>query len=409
MKFIVFGINHNACPIDIREKLHFTESKIIQASDNLISGLASEVLILSTCNRSETYVITDDNFDKPMAVRFYEDFFDHKGLDDKMYFLSDIQAIKHLINLSLGRESLIVGEDQILGQVKDALDLSQSLNFSKKHINYIFREAISFVKKIKSESNVSSTPISTAYIGLKDIEKNLHIKDKKALVIGIGKMGMLSINYLIDFGAKISISNWNIENSYKLKEKYPDIEIVKFDQIEDKIKDFDLIISATKSPHVIIKKDFFDNLDKKIYILDLALPRDVDKGVEDIENIELYNIDKLSKISDENINKRREILNSYEDTIATRAEEIYEEINDVDISKLLTLVNNKCREVSDFTLSYIERKIDVSVHQKIKLEKIIKSALNKVSRNQILKIKNSSLSKEDKDLVIKILEEAYND
>lgn len=407
MKFLVFGVNHNLCPINLREKLHFTESKIIEASDLCLSSIASEVIILSTCNRSEIYMMTSDGFNKNYAINFYEKFFNIDNLANRVFFLEEKDAIRHLINLALGKESLIVGEDQILGQIKDALDLSQGLHFSKKYLNYIFREVISFAKKIKTESGVSATPISTAYIGLKDIDQKLQIKDRKALVVGIGKMGSLSINYLIDYGAKISVSNWNMENSLKLKEKYQFIDLVDFKKIGDYIDDFDLIISATKSPHIIIKKEFFQKNTREKYVLDLSMPRDVDEEVGSIKNVHLYNIDELKKISDRNLNLRKEKLALYDNDIASKADEIYKEINEADFSYLLNEVNEKCEEVSAFTLSYLDRKLDLSHGQRIKVEKIIKSALNKVSRDQILKIKGSNLEMKKKQELISILEEVY--
>ncbi|MDD7305687.1 MAG: glutamyl-tRNA reductase [Peptoniphilaceae bacterium] len=407
MKFLVFGINHNMCPIDLREKLHFTESKTIEACDILLSSKASEAIILSTCNRSEIYLIASDDFKKNEAVDFYEKFFKIDNLSNRVFLLEEKDAINHLLNLALGRESLIVGEDQILGQIKDALDQSQGLHFSKKYLNYIFREAISFAKRIKTESGVSATPISTAYIALKDIDQKFGIKDKKALVVGIGKMGSLSITYLIDYGADISVSNRNMENSLKLKEKYPFIKLVDFKKIGDFIDDFDLIISATKSPHTIIKKEFFKENTSEKYVLDLSLPRDVDQDVENIKNVHLYNIDKLQKISDANLNLRKEKLALYDEDIQNKACEIYRQIKEVDFSSLLNVVNDKCEEVKDFTLSYLDRKLNLSHGQRIKVEKIIKSALNKVSRDQILKIKSSTMDNSKKQELTSFLEEVY--
>ncbi|MDO5048226.1 MAG: glutamyl-tRNA reductase [Anaerococcus sp.] len=408
MKFLVFGINHTLSSIDLREQVHFTESKIIDAIDVILSGKASEALILSTCNRSEIYLLADDDFTKDDGIDFYQNFFDIEVLSPFIFYYENKKAIYHLLNLSLGRDSIIVGEDQILGQVKDSLDLALSINAAKKYLSYIFREVINFTKKVKTESEVSKTPISTAYIGLKAIDDNLHIKGKKALVVGVGKMGTLSINYLIDYGADISISNWTYKNSLKIKDRYPFIKIVAFEKLREVLDDYDLIITATKSPHTLIKKDFFKESKREKYILDLALPRDVDKDVSLIENINLYNIDRLKEVADINTRLRKDILDSYDDDIKAKACEIYTRINDLDFSKLLSKIQAKCDKTKDFTISYIQRKVDLDHSQEIKVERIISSALNKVSRDPILKIKNSNMPRAKKEFLLKALEEVYD-
>ena len=216
MKFCVVGINHHIAPIALREKVHFKETDIIACSEQITGEGIEECIIVSTCNRSEIYFMSRDVIaDCGRIKQFYQSYF-QTPIEDAFFIekVSD-DAIRHLFYVSVGLDSAVVGEDQILGQVVDAQETAINIGSTGKGINKIFREAITFSKEVKTQTNVSHTPVSIAYIGVKQIARFVDLKTARVLVSGLGNMGRLAAVHLMDSGAEVFVTNRTIENSYK--------------------------------------------------------------------------------------------------------------------------------------------------------------------------------------------------
>ena len=201
LNIFVIGISHDTTPIQIREKVFFSEHKKISALNELKKlGLTS--IILSTCNRCEIYISSEDiKKDSQKLKNFFLNYFDVVDLSNYIFEKYDLDAINHIYYVTSGLDSTIIGEDQILGQVKDALDDSLELDVSDKYLNKIFREAITTAKKIKSTLKISQTPLSLSSIAIKILENQIRdIQNKKVVIVGTGKMGLLAINHLVDLG-----------------------------------------------------------------------------------------------------------------------------------------------------------------------------------------------------------------
>lgn len=406
MFFYSFGLNHHKTDIEIREKVHFKDSEIIDASEILESQGMDEVLILSTCNRSEVFLVSgDDIVDRDFAVGFFEKFFKLEGLSNFITFRKDLSAINHLFRLAAGLDSLIVGEDQILGQISDAFETSLSLGYGKKILSEIFRRAINLSKKIKTDSNISHIPLSLPYIAVKKAGEIMDLSNKNALVVGMGSIGELTIKNLLETGINIYISNWHIEKSYEFKKKYPSISIIDYEKRAKALGEMDFIFSSTASPHLVFKRDQFTKLDKKIYIFDLALPRDCEPSIGKLENVFLEDIDSIKDISRKNLDKRRSILNSYIPEIDEKAKDALKWMKEVKIDYILKSLNDRCDDLADKTLDYIFRKTDMTTAQKIKVDKVVRNALKKVAREPVLGLKKSH--DEDFDHALNILTKVY--
>lgn len=406
MYFYSFGLNHHKADIEIREKVHFKDSEIIDASSLLEKKGMEEVLILSTCNRSEVFLVSkEDIVDIDFAINFFEEFFKLDKLSDFISFRKDFDAINHLFKLAAGLDSLIVGEDQILGQISDAFETSLSLGYAKKILSEIFRRAINLSKKIKTDSNISHIPLSLPYIGVKKAGDLMDLSGKNVLVVGVGKIGELTIKNLLETNANIYISNWHMGKSYEFKKKYPNISIVDYNKRKDSLKNMDVIFTATSSPHLVFKKEQFMDISKKMYIFDLALPRDCDPDLSSLDNIFLYDIDSIKDISRKNLNKRRNILFSYIPEIEEKSQDALKWMKEVKIDYILKSLNDRCDDLADKTLDYIFRKTDMTKAQKIKVDKAVRNALKKVARQPVLDLKKNHDGSFDNTL--KILEKVY--
>ena len=224
MNIGVIGVNHNVAPIEIREKVSFTDIQKIEAINYLLDKEIEEIIILSTCNRSEIYIQSKNIENKIKIVEeFYESFFNLPGVKQYLFTKKDRDAIEHIYKVSAGLDSIVLGEDQILGQVRDAHEFSMQLGASKKKFNKLFREAITVSKDIKNTTKISQQPLSISYIGVKFLQEKLgNLEGKNALVIGIGKMSKLTMKHLEEGKVNtIYVSNRShgkikeIENDYK--------------------------------------------------------------------------------------------------------------------------------------------------------------------------------------------------
>lgn len=406
MFFYSFGLNHHRAGIDVREKVHFKDSDIIEASEILENYGFEEVVILSTCNRSEIFALSsDDKFSDEFFVKFFEEFFTLDDLSSFIFVKKDLDAINHLFSLTCGLDSLIVGEDQILGQVSDAYETSLSLGFCKKILSEALKRSINLSKKIKSDSNISHIPLSLPYISVKKAKEIGNLSNKNALVVGIGNIGKLCIENLMETGANIYISNWNMDKSIKMQKEYENINIISYEKIQENLGDMDFIFSATASPHLVLKKDYFKNIKNEINIFDLALPRDCDPEISNFSNIKLFDVDSIKDISRKNLDKRRTILQSYRANIDEKSEEFYKWMKEVKIDYILKDLNDRCDDLADKTMDYIFRKTDMTASQKKKVDKAVRNALKKIARDPVLTIKENH--DEDFDKTLKILTKVY--
>ncbi|MFR8871679.1 glutamyl-tRNA reductase [Paraclostridium sordellii] len=410
MNFAVVGVNHNDTPIHIRENVSFTDTQKIEGINFLLDNGISEVVVLSTCNRSEIYIYSDDILKKIEIVKdFYEDFFNVDNIKEYLFCKTGQHAIEHVFRVAAGLDSIVLGEDQILGQVKDAHEFSKQLGASKKVFNKLFREAITASKDIKTTTKISHQPISISYIGIKCLKDRLgSLEGKNALVIGIGKMSKLAMKHLEEEKLNsIYVTNRSYEKLQDIQDEYKNLIPIKYEERYSVLEKVDVVISATASPHTVIKKENMPNLSNTLIMMDIALPRDIDKNIDTLENIEVYDIDDLKKISDENDKKRRELACTGELLIDEKIDEFNDWLETIKIDPTIQSLNDKCTDIREDTLDYIYRKLDLNCKEKKIIDKMLTSALKRLIREPILNLKQIKDSGKQEEY-IKIVEELFD-
>lgn len=410
MNFAVVGVNHNDTPIHIRENVSFTDTQKIEGINFLLDNGISEVVVLSTCNRSEIYIYSDNILKKIEIVKdFYEDFFNVDNIKEYLFCKTGQDAIEHVFRVSAGLDSIVLGEDQILGQVKDAHEFSKQLGASKKVFNKLFREAITASKDIKTTTKISHQPISISYIGIKCLKDRLgSLEGKNALVIGIGKMSKLAMKHLEEEKLNsIYVTNRSYEKLQDIQDEYKNLIPIKYEERYSVLEKVDVVISATASPHTVIKKENMPNLSNTLIMMDIALPRDIDKNIDTLENIEVYDIDDLKKISDENDKKRRELACTGELLIDEKIDEFNDWLETIKIDPTIQSLNDKCTDIREDTLDYIYRKLDLNCKEKKIIDKMLTSALKRLIREPILNLKQIKDSGKQEEY-IKIVEELFD-
>lgn len=339
MNIIIVGLNHKTAPVDIREQLDFTKSL-----DNALSSLKGkpqikESMILSTCNRVEIYALVNSTTSANM-VEEIKDFFSlhhkiEKNLYDKyLYAHIGNEALKHMIRVPASLDSMVIGETQIFGQVKEAYTKALEKGNSSRIFNNVFQRIFAIVKKIRTETEIGRLSVSVSSAAVDLAEKIFgHLKDKTIIIVGAGKMSELTAKHLIEYGVKtVFVTNRSYERAIELAKVFS-AEAVKFDELQKHLLQSDIVIVSTGAPHYIVTKEqIHDAIVKRhykpLFIIDISVPRNVDPEVNKIENVYIFNIDDLQSIVDKNKKEREKSI--------IKAEEIVE----IGANKLVSLLNH---------------------------------------------------------------------
>lgn len=407
MEIAVISVNHNKAPIKIREMVSFTESKKDEATIFLLENGIDEVIILSTCNRSEIFIVANNiNRKIELVTEYLIRYSGYINLVDYFIIKKNENTVRHIYTVASGLDSLVLGEDQILGQVKKALEFSIEKNYSGKILNKVFREAITMAKYIKNEFKISENPTSVSYAGLKMLKKEMKsLSGKKALIIGIGNIGKLSLQYIIEENLeKIYITNRTHNKLNKIINDFEGVIPIRYEDRYDFLNDVDILITTTASPHIIIKKTEIPKINKELFILDLALPRDVEKEIEDIENIKLYDIDDLKSVIESNIKYRETLRQPIMQYIEICIKEFHLWKSSIKIDPTIKVLNDRCEEIKNDTLEFIFRKTDLHDRDKEIIEKMMNSALKKSIRQPIINLKQIQDTEKLDDYIIMVNE-----
>jgi len=398
MKLVVVGINHKDTPLEIREKGSFIHRTLNEGIRTLLKeNDIAEVIILSTCNRSEIYVATR-NVDavgeilKGFYLREKSD-----QLDPYLFIKKERAAMVHLYEVVTGLDSMILGEDQILGQVKDALEKSQAIKGCGKYLTKMFREAITFSKKVKTAYKISETPLSLSSTAIKHIKRQYpkDYGDKKILIIGSGKMGELALRYMKAEGFQNPyMTNRTFHNMDKCEEIHENIKMIHYENRYQVIPEMDVIISATASPHVILKAEEMPQLDKPLIIIDLALPRDVEEAVGNIPGAELLTIDDFKEIIDETMVYRMKVAEKIAGEIQEEIDGLILWVTHAKVDNMVQDLNETSRKLAEETIENLCGRLSLTEKEETYLAKIVRSKFREMVMPPIKQLKSLDTEEE---------------
>lgn len=333
MNVVVIGLSHHTSPVDLRERFAFAESKVPAALDQLRqSGLCHEAVILSTCNRVEIYAATP----LPPAKAFSElsDFLTRSGVTDgssiaappanTIYTLAEPQSLHHLFKVACGLDSMVLGETEILGQLKDAYELAHSHKHTGARLNKAFQRAFHVAKHVRTHTNIQRGSVSVASVAVELAEKIFSsLAERPALVIGTGDTSEKVARALFSRGVKnIIVAGRSSERAEALAKEFSG-RAVQFENWLAEFEKIDIAISSTSAPHHILNRAKLEPLMKlrkqrPLLLIDIAVPRDIDPTVNFLENVYLYNIDDLQAIADDYLKQRKEEIVQCENIIAEK-------------------------------------------------------------------------------------------
>lgn len=387
MQFAFLGINYKNAQLDIREKAFFTDDRKIAFFQKAQQAGISQCMILSTCNRSEAYYFYQDEGQKESVRRIYEEVCPGEGIGAYLTERFGEEAVTYLFRIAAGLESLVLGEDQILGQVKEALDFSNTMGYGGKELNKIARDAVTCAKKVKTKFKISERPLSVSYIGIQKLKEACGISGKRILVIGSGKTAVLALQYLYEYpDVSIVACSRTYAHAARLREAFPPIAVIPYEKWRGLIGDFDAVVCATGAPHLIIRREDFSPV-RPVVFLDLAAPRDIDPAFEADPLVTLINLDTLQEIAKLNQKERERLVGISQEFLETEAAETLLWLRQSRMDPTIASLQQRCDVIVEDGFSYLNRKMELGKREQKLLKKVLRASLFRLVREPILELK----------------------
>ncbi|NUN09471.1 MAG: glutamyl-tRNA reductase [Ignavibacteriaceae bacterium] len=393
MNLLAISINHHTAPVELREAVHLSTEEIKDQLKSLNGEFLNEAFIISTCNRTEIYGIpAKSNLNYVDLENFLLTRKPVEGVSDENFqkFFS-CSAINHLFKVASGIDSLLIGDNQILGQVRESFMLAEENNSVGFLTKRVFDAALKVGKRVKTETTISDGAITVSYAAVQLIEKIFsNLAKKSALVIGAGETGAIAAKHLRDKNiGRLVITNRTYEKAEKLAEEVH-ARIVPFSQFRESIHEFDIIISATSSPDLLITYDEVKAMMKKrnnaaTVLMDIAVPRDISPESKKIENVFYHDIDSLNIIVDQNLKKRREEIPKVQNIIMEELVAFYNWYNSLEVAPTIKSLRDFFENVrAEEVKNQVNR---FSEEDREKLDIVTKRIINKLLHHPTMELK----------------------
>ncbi|MEB3100400.1 glutamyl-tRNA reductase [Ferviditalea candida] len=415
MHIVAVGLNYRKAPVDIREKFTFSDESLPVALQQLKRTKSIlECVILSTCNRTEIYAVVDQQQVCGHYIRsFLANWFQIEigEFADYLTIYEDNEAIRHLFSVTAGLDSMVIGETQILGQVRNAFLLAQKHNATGTLFNMLFKQAITMAKKAHSETSIGENPVSVSYAAV-ELGKKIYgnFKNKNVMIIGAGKMSELTLKHLHANGVgKIVVANRTLQKAKELAGQFAGT-FCSMGQLEEMLveQDIDIVISSTGADGYVLTLEQMEPVMKKrkskpLFMIDIAVPRDLDPRLMDMPNVYLYDIDDLEGIVESNLEQRKREAMKVDKLIEHELEMFHQWYRLLGVGPVIGALQEKANRIHQETMSNMLQKLPDLTEREIKvIRKLSKSMLTQMLHDPIMRIKELSAGRrgvEELDLI----------
>lgn len=416
MNILVIGLNHKTAGIEIREKVAFDGPKLGEAINILKnSPEVRENIILSTCNRVEIYAIVKDlNSGIEHIKKILSDFHNvpRDFLDKTLYVYSDRKALRHIFRVASSLDSMIVGEPQILGQLKDAFDFAFKRKSTGVFLNKLMKKAFSVAKKIRTETRIAENAVSISFAAVELAKKIFEdLPTKTFMLIGAGEMAELAAKHLISSGVKnVLVTSRTYERAEELAIEFNG-KAVEFDKFLQELIYTDIVICSTGAPNYIILKEQIHKVmkerkNKPMFIIDISVPRNVDPEINDIDNIYLYDIDDLQGVININIQERGKEAEKAKRIVDEKVEDFLKWRASLSAVPTIIALRDKAEAIRKEELEKAIRKLShLSQEEFESIDSLTASIINKLIHLPIVALKSEV---EDKDVMVDIVRRAFD-
>lgn len=396
MQLVVLGLNHKTAPVAIRECFSLSEDQVRHGLRRLDDyDDIYECVILSTCNRTEMYAVIDDGDDAaPVLADYLASMTGGRFVvDDYLYCYKDEECIRHLMRVAASLDSLVIGEGQILSQVKKAYSIARDGATTGTVLNTLFHRAIAAGKRVRTRTRIAYNAVSVSYAAVELAKKIFgDLSRSNVLILGAGEMSELTARHLVDNGVKtVFVSNRNFDRAAALADKFHGVA-VPFEDFMKSAVDADIVITSTGAPHYIIRAwDVAHLMPKRngrpIIFIDIAVPRDVEPEVEAIAGARLYNIDALEAVVESNLRERAQEAQAAEAIIAEAVDEVVDKFRYLAFRPTLAGLTAKAERIRQRVVKRAFAKLpDAPPEERKVIENMSKMLMRKILRDPIVNI-----------------------
>ncbi|HWR39032.1 MAG TPA: glutamyl-tRNA reductase [Patescibacteria group bacterium] len=398
MQLVVLGLNHRTAPVAVRECLAFSEDQIKNALQHLHEyDEIRECVVLSTCNRTEVYAVVEEADDALSALQDFLDRMAPGALSETdyeyLFYYQEEECIRHLFRVSASLDSLVLGEGQILSQVKKAYTIARDSCATSTVLNTLFNRAIAVGKRIRTSTRIAFSAVSVSYAAVQLAKKCFgDLSQSNVLVLGAGEMSELTARHLVDNGVKtVFVSNRNFERAVALADKFRGVA-VPFEGFMESAVEADIVITSTGAPHYIIRTWDVAHLmparqGRPIIFIDIAVPRDVEPEVDSIDGVTLYNIDHLEQVVESNLRSRAQEARAAEVLVERELSEVMDKMRYLSFRPTLACLADKaesirCREVK----RALAKMPDITPEERRAVENMARMIVRKLLRDPAVRL-----------------------
>ena len=416
MSILILGLNHRSAPVEVREKISLSKPRI-KANAELIKNMAAidGMAVLSTCNRTEFYFSSTKH---KKAVAEVENWIsDYSGIavaemEKYLYIFEDVRAVRHLYEVVGGLDSMILGESQIQGQVQDAYNLALECGFSNSIINTLFMNALSVGKRVRTETYIDRQPvsISSAAVDLAKSELGT-LEGKTVLILGAGETSELAARHLVSNGiSSVIVANRTFERAKIMANEFGG-SAAKLSEFFNYIKDADIIISCTSSPRYVVEKaeiaPYVAQKKSPLLFIDIAVPRDIEPAVAELDNVHLYDIDDLQNQVQQNLESRKNEAVKAQKIIEQEVSNFFYWLDTLAVVPTIIRLRSQAERIKKEEVERALNRIEnVTEREKRIVEQLAHSIISRLMHKPIVNLKTLAGENEDRfDCYIR----AFND
>lgn len=404
MHTLVVGLNYKTAPVEIREKLSFIESDLPNAMAALKKEKSIlEDVIVSTCNRTEIYAVVDQlHTGRYYIKQFLAKWFDIpvNEFEQHLYIRENDESLNHLFRVTSGIDSMVLGETQILGQVRKSFLEAQEVGATGTVYNELFKQAVTFAKRAHNETTINENAVSVSYAAVELAKKIFgSLKHKHVAILGAGKMGELAAQNLTGSGVgKVTVINRTFEKAQLLAEKFNG-QAKSMQELQCTLLEADILISSTGSTDYVIDFELMQFVErlrkgKPLFMVDIAVPRDLDPKIGDLPNVFLYDIDDLQGIVEANLAEREKAAKEISEMISEEVIQFKDWITTLGVVPVISALRKKASHIQEETMNSIENKMpNLTDRERKILNKHTKSIINQLLKEPILQAKELANSK----------------
>lgn len=411
MSIVLVGLNHKTAPVAVRERLAFTDEACAEGLRMLVDGeIVNEGLIVSTCNRVEVVTATEGSrmlegkeritefLSKSRCVA-HEDFSGH------LYSHTDDAAVRHVFRVASSLDSMVLGEPQVLGQVRHAYSLALSAGTAGRVLNRLVHQAFRVAKRVRNETGIAASAVSISYMAVELGRKIFgNLKGRTVLIVGAGEMAELSARHLVSAGvSRVLVTNRTAETARQLASQFGG-EAVEFSRLSAHLAEADIVICSTGASEYIItpaiaREALEMRRNRPAFFIDISVPRNIDPAVGEISNLFIFDIDDLESVIASNIREREREAERAELIVESEVMQFQQALRTLDIGPTLGALRQKLQNIARHELSRQRQRLgELTPEQERAIESLLMSTVNKISHPIIHRLKSSYDAGEDTDV-----------